>query len=576
MNPPIYLVLQELVYKSMPLYLPAACELVRHNAYPKVRLRVRPPPWITRVPRVQVRLVRLPRAPAPPQASASSSKRTSVPRRHSGKARENWGPGSGGRAAHHLQHRRAQGVPQFPLDRAPHRPPRARGGPCAPRHSLRGRLRKLLRASGPPGSSASAETPGGGGPMLAPEVGAAVVDGRGDAAPGGPLARRLAAAGLPAVWASPGVAAAELWQRAGGRVLRPEQVVVVLALAGHAPEWSGLLSTREFRFEVFPLNSIERDALPAVACRNAEITEGKALLVGHAMALDRELGLARRGLLPLHPTHGACFFPVAAAVAGTSMGDSAPDIALPDRLDVLLHKATDWIRFGPPYQLDGHLGPPSVLVRALEAAAARPGLVLVDPLSHVWRLTNRYRTFEALAGLSHEFEGRVRLPQSQLVHKSGEALGGGHGARVWIGEAGRPAGSLPFPCIVKSNHACGLPGAHRMGVARDEAGLLELLARPDAAPGADAAEVGNEGVGDIPPPWLVQEYVDHCGGVIKVYCAGEAHVTICRRDSPGRLPLAGRPPAVAFRFDSSKDFAGKPPGGGGGRQGIVRSSCRQT
>ena len=393
--------------------------------------------------------------------------------------------------------------------------------------------------------------------MLAPEGGAAVVDGRGDAAPGGALARRLAAAGLPAVWAAPGTAAAELWERVGGRGLRPKQVVVVLAPAGHASEWSGLLSAREFRFEVFPLDSIERDALPAVARRNAEIAEGGALLVGHAMALDRELGLARRGLLPLHPAHGACFFPVAAAAAGSSTGDGAPDIALPDRLDVLLHKATDWIRFGPPCPLDtGHWGPPAILVQALEAAAARPNLAVVDPLSRVWRLTSRYRTFEALAGLSLAFGGRVRLPRSELVHESEEALGSGHRAGVWIGAAGRPAGSLPFPCIVKSNHACGLPGAHRMGVARDEAGLLELLSGP-------GAEAGKEGVGDIPPPWLVQEYIDHSGGVSKVYCVGEAHVTICRRDSPGMLPLAGRPPEAAFRFDSCKDFVGRPPGGGG-------------
>ena len=379
-------------------------------------------------------------------------------------------------------------------------------------------------------------------PAPAPTVGAAVVDARG-AGPGGALARRLAAGGLPGVWAAPGEPAGGLWERAGGAALGPGQVVAVLVPAERAGEWRRSLGEGPtLRFEVFPLADVERDALGAVARRNAESHPG-AVLVGHAMALERELGLTRRGLLPLHPVYGACFFPLVAE----HDADGGPVLAVPPagagRPDILLHKATDWIRFGA-CTAGGQRHPPPALTETLEAAAGLPDLCLIDPLPDVWRLTDRFATLEALEGLASVFGGRVRVPRSAVVAAADRA---GFSGRTGGG------GGVGFPCIVKSNHACGLPGAHLMGVARDGAGLRELLSAP---PGFDGK--------GVPPPWLVQEYVNHRPGVLKVYCVGAAVVGVCRQDSPGGRPLEGYTPGAAFRFDSGQDFAEKLPEGEGG------------
>ena len=379
-------------------------------------------------------------------------------------------------------------------------------------------------------------------PPECPAVGAAVVDARA-AGPGGALARRLAAAGLPRVWAGPGEPAAGLWARAGGAALGPGQVVVVLVPAEHAGEWRrGLGEDSAHRFEVLPLVDVERDAPGALARRNAASHPG-AVLVGHAMALERELDLARRGLLPLHPAHGACFFPLVAEHDASEGPVLTVPAAGAGRPDVLLHKATDWIRFGA-CAAGGQRLPPPALAAALETAAGLPDLSLVDPLPDVWRLTDRFATLEALEGLESAFGGRVRVPRSAVVAAADVA--------AFSGRAGGGEG-VGFPCIVKSNHACGLPGAHRMGVARDGAGLRELLS---ARPGVD--------VKDVPPPWLVQEYINHRPGVLKVYCVGAAVVGVCLRGSPGGRPLVGDPPAAAFRFDSGQDYGENLPEGDGG------------
>lgn len=158
----------------------------------------------------------------------------------------------------------------------------------------------------------------------------------------------------------------------------------------------------------------------------------------------------------------------------------------------------------PLRQVVVHRGATDSLLRQVDpAAAARfevlraisPSGLLVDPLAVMKTFADRGALCEALS----EIGAPVRQPAFF----------------VWRGgpceiEAGQPgllshvrASALRFPLLCKPIAACGLPGAHDLTFVSREEGLHELR-----------------------PPFVLQDFVAHDGIMFKGYCVGKRlHVT---------------------------------------------------
>ena len=234
------------------------------------------------------------------------------------------------------------------------------------------------------------------------------------------------------------------------------------------------------------------------------------LVCGYLMKPERELDLARRGLLPLGGAGGVGFAPLCGDPAAGGVGAG---IVHGGAVDVVLHKITDWLdpadrvptAVGGETYLHPRLPP---LAQRLEEFCAVTGAAMLDAPAAAWRLTDRWATCRLLQGLRagaavggvQGDAAAVAVPASVLVPAAAPAADLARRLR---------AGRVGFPCIVKPNVACGPAAAHDMAVVTEAGGFARV--------GATVAF-----------PWVVQELVPHAGDQCKVYSIGAQLSTAVR------------------------------------------------
>nr|GME16050.1 inositol-tetrakisphosphate 1-kinase 1 [Ipomoea batatas] len=153
------------------------------------------------------------------------------------------------------------------------------------------------------------------------------------------------------------------------------------------------------------------------------------------------------------------------------------------RLDCVIHKvySEDWRN-----QLD-------------DFSLQNPSAVIIDPLDAISRLHNRRSMLEVVNDLNVSSESEILgIPKQVFIADDSESLSGA------LTREG-----LRFPVIVKPLIANGSAGSHQMFLVFNE-----------------------EGLKDLKPPIVLQEFVNHGGVIFKVYVAGKHVQCVKRRSLP--------------------------------------------
>tara|TARA_B110001452_G_scaffold50833_1_gene38859 strand:- start:786 stop:1871 length:1086 start_codon:yes stop_codon:yes gene_type:complete len=216
----------------------------------------------------------------------------------------------------------------------------------------------------------------------------------------------------------------------------------------------------------------------------------------------------RLGALLDAPVQGVRFVPYVEEAGEDEEGRHATTPPPLPACDLVLHKAVNDIVL----RLDDAAA--ARRYATLERLAAR--VPLLDPLPSVALFADRGVLCRTLAGLRPE----VPQPRFLELREPSES----------VAAAARAAG-MRFPLLCKPLVACGPAASHELAVALCE-----------------------EGLSQVRPPVLLQEYVAHHGAVMyKGYCVGR-RVHVAQRASLPDLRLAGHDGAATtlVRFDSQK------------------------
>lgn len=202
--------------------------------------------------------------------------------------------------------------------------------------------------------------------------------------------------------------------------------------------------------------------------------EKQPIVIGYLVKWSRACSLGRQKLLHLRIIDGVCYVPVEHLMNLEHQQS---------KFDLLLHKASDWMM----YDKEGNalkLSLPPVF-QSLKDARCPPWLDAVDTTLPI---LSRMDIHKLVAELENENQ-KVFMPRTGLLQECEHAL----------------EGRAPF--IVKSNVACGVSFSHKMIIVhRFQKQEFEKLLTTCYANLRDL---------------VVQDFVDHDGYEMKVYCIGE-------------------------------------------------------